>query len=273
MANLKFDQIGYWSEIKIDIIRKYASAYCKIVKKHGFHAIYIDAFSGAGEHRRKKTEESIEGSPIVALNVTPKFDEFYFIDLDEHKIDHLKNLVGERSDVHWMVGDANRRLIDDVYPNIRYEQFKRALCLLDPYGLHLDWGVIAEAAKTRCTEIFINFPVQDMNRNVFWRNPEAVESGDIERMNRFWGDESWRNAAYSTEGDLFGHEHRTDNETIADAFRNRLKTAAGFNFVPNPLPMRNTQNAIVYYLFFASPNSTGEKIVGDIFKTYRSRRG
>ena len=34
--------------------------------------------------------------------------------------------------------------------------------------------------------------------------------------------------------------------------------------------MRNTKNAIVYYLFFASPNATGAKIVGEIFERYRN---
>jgi hypothetical protein len=35
--------------------------------------------------------------------------------------------------------------------------------------------------------------------------------------------------------------------------------------------MRNTRGAVVYYLFFASPNRTGDKIVRDIFNKYRDR--
>ena len=65
---------------------------------------------------------------------------------------------------------------------------------------------------------------------------------------------------------------KSDNDVIAEAFRQRL-IAAGFKYVPSPLPMRNTHNAIVYYLFFASPNSKGAKIVGEIFDSYRERRG
>ena len=41
--------------------------------------------------------------------------------------------------------------------------------------------------------------------------------------------------------------------------------------VPEPIPMRNKTGAVVYYLFFASPNKTGAKIVKDIFNTYRNR--
>jgi hypothetical protein len=35
--------------------------------------------------------------------------------------------------------------------------------------------------------------------------------------------------------------------------------------------MRNTRGAVVYYLFFASSNKTGERIVRDIFSKYRNR--
>jgi hypothetical protein len=35
--------------------------------------------------------------------------------------------------------------------------------------------------------------------------------------------------------------------------------------------MRNTTGAVVYYLFFASPNETGAKIVKDIFRKYGNR--
>jgi len=47
---------------------------------------------------------------------------------------------------------------------------------------------------------------------------------------------------------------------------------AGFKFVPEPLPMINSTGAVVYYLFFASPNENGGRIVGEIFNKYRDRR-
>jgi hypothetical protein len=53
-------------------------------------------------------------------------------------------------------------------------------------------------------------------------------------------------------------------------FQKRLQTVAGFEFVPDPLPMRNSNNAIVYYLFFASQKPVAKKIIEDIFNTYRS---
>ena len=65
---------------------------------------------------------------------------------------------------------------------------------------------------------------------------------------------------------------KESNEVIAGAFRRRLKETAGFDCVPEPLPMENSKGAIVYYLLFASQNSTAEKIAREIFSKYRKNR-
>jgi len=36
-----------------------------------------------------------------------------------------------------------------LLPTIRYANYNRALCLLDPYGLHLDWDVIYQAGNRK----------------------------------------------------------------------------------------------------------------------------
>ena len=40
--------------------------------------------------------------------------------------------------------------------------------------------------------------------------------------------------------------------------------------MPQPIPMRNEKGAVIYYLYFASPDKTGAKIVSEIFDKYRS---
>jgi three-Cys-motif partner protein len=273
-GKLKFDKIGVWSEIKLDIIREYAKAYSTILAAQGsppLYHVYIDAFAGAGKHQRKKTGEFVPGSPANALLVDPPFREYHFIDLISTRTEALRDLAGDRGDVQVHPGDCNRILLEDVFPTVRYEQYRRALCLLDPYGLHLNWEVIESAGKARSIEIFLNFPVMDMNMNVLWRNPEGVDPADLNRMNAFWGDESWRDVAYSSEGLLFDDPRKQDNATIAAAFRDRLKRIARFKQVPEPIPMRNNQGATVYYLFFASQNAAAMNIITDIFKKYRTR--
>jgi three-Cys-motif partner protein len=276
----KYDEIGYWSEIKLDIIKDYAASYSRILsgqKRPSLYHIYIDAFAGAGRHISKKTGTFVLGSPMNALIVKPSFREYHFIDLNKQKIASLEEVAGSRQDVHIYHGDCNHVLMEKVLPKAKYKDYRRALCILDPYGLHLNWKVIYTAGQMESIDIFLNFPVADMNRNVLRRRPEAVSASQIDRMNRFWGDESWRQVAYfpSKQRKLFGDAdiEKASNEKISEAFRKRLKKVAGFRNVPKPIAMRNTQNAVVYYLFFASHKLVAEDIIKYIFKKYKDRRG
>lgn len=272
---LRFDQIGYWSQIKLDIVRDYAKAYSIILAKQPrITHVYIDAFAGAGMHQLKGTDELVPGSPLNALSVEPPFKELHLIDLDGAKVSNLRNLVGARPDVFIYEEDCNKVLLSKVFPRVLYSNYRRGLCLLDPYGLTLDWSVLETAGKMGSIEIFLNFPIMDMNRNALWSNPEGVDPEDLARMTAFWGDDSWRELAYSEQGTLFGGNDlvkKVNNEQVVEAFRQRLRTKAGFKEVPKPIPMRNSKNADVYYLFFASNNATGAKIAKDILNRYRTR--
>ena len=269
-----FDEIGYWSEVKLDIVREYAKAYSTILsaqRRPSLYHVYIDAFAGAGTHISRSTQDFVLGSPLNALAVKPPFKEYHLIDLDRRKVQSLRQAVAQFQNVHVYEGDCNQLMLQDILPQVRYEDYRRALCLLDPYGLHLDWEVVQTAGRMRTIDVFLNFPVMDMTRNVLWRNPEKVEKRQVQRMDAFWGDNSWRSIAYDTQGNLFGMEMKVDIQTITDAFRLRLREVAGFRHVPDPIPMRNTQGAIVYYLFFATHKHVAEKIVKDIFAKYRNK--
>lgn len=263
-------EIGPWSELKLEIIRAYAAEYAKILSKQRtkFRYVYIDAFAGAGEHMSRTTGERIAGSPQVALGITPPFHEYYFIDIEDAKISRLLEIAKPRPNVHVVGGDCNAILLRDVFPKMRYEDYVRALCLIDPYGLHLDWKVIADASARNTIEIFLNFPLMDITRNVLLTDVAKIKPAQAERLTRFWGDESWRSTVY--EPDLFGHPLKGRTEPLITAFQERLRAVAKFEFVPEPLPMRNSTNSVVYYLFFASHNETGAKIAGHLFDKYRA---
>jgi three-Cys-motif partner protein len=271
------DEIGPWSEIKLEIIQKYGPAYTNAFSGKGrmLKRYYIDGFCGAGVHLSKQSKGVIEGSPARALKVTPPFDGFTFIDMNADKTDYLRQQCAGRSNVTIYTGDANEHLIKDVLPKIQYKLYTRALCLLDPYGMHLDWQVIQQAGQSGAIDMFLNFPIMDINRNALLRNPADAKPEELARMNRLWGDDSWRDIAYVESGqqNFFGDPPdllKQNNETIAKAFRKRLRDVAGFAYVPEPLAMRNKNNAVLYYLFFAAANQTADKIIKDIFAKYRN---
>jgi three-Cys-motif partner protein len=170
----KFDEIGVWSELKLEIVEQYGAAYTKaFARTPNLKKFYIDGFSGAGVHVARRSKAQIVGSPARALKVRPPFDGFYFIDLNADKTDYLRAECGDRADVNIHTGDSNAYLTQTVLPTIQYSKCTRALCLLDPYGLHLDWEVMRQAGQSKAVDMFLNFPVMDMNRNAIWRNPEG----------------------------------------------------------------------------------------------------
>lgn len=273
---LKYDEVGYWSEVKLDIINNYATAYSKIMtgdNQRRFYHIYIDAFAGAGTHRSKTTGQLIKGSPALAMDVIPPFKEYHFIDLDSDKTEELERLAQGRKNVKIYNGDCNTVFNDSILPLVAFSDYRRALCILDPYGLQLSWEVIKATGLSKTFDIFINCPVFDMNRNVLWRAKDNVTDRQKERLDYFWGDRSWTECAYEKRPSLFGDiDEKTGNSAIAEGFRQRLKRVAGFGYVPKPLAMKNSSNATVYYLFFASQKAVAGKIIDDIFNKYKGWR-
>ncbi|HUA00434.1 MAG TPA: three-Cys-motif partner protein TcmP [Candidatus Aquilonibacter sp.] len=271
-AEPRLDQIGYWSELKLDIIREYATAYSTILsarRNPSFHHVYIEGFAGMGVHLSKASKDFVLGSPLNALNVRPPFRGYHLIDIRTEKIEYLRKLIGPREDVFLYRGDCNKILLDEVFPRVKYREYQRALCILDPYGLNLEWKVVFTAGQMEAVDLFLNFPVMGINRNVLRRDPERVEDSRKMKMDALWGDDSWPRTAYGS--DLFGNPDKQSNEIIAEAFQTRLREVAGFARVPKPIPMRNSKGAVVYYLFFASQKDTAERIVLDIFKKYEGR--
>jgi len=157
---MKYDTIGEWSEIKLEIIREYAGAYTSILSKKSWCRgyVYIDAFAGAGQHIRKSTGELIPGSPLNALYVDPPFTELHYIDLDGEKVEELEVLAAKNENVHVYHNDCNEMLVNELFPQLTYDTYKRSLCILDPYGLRLDWKTVELAGQLKTIDIFSEFP-------------------------------------------------------------------------------------------------------------------
>lgn len=186
----------------------------------------------------------------------------------------LQRAIGPREDVHIYRGDCNVILPTTVFPQISYDRYRRGLCLLDPYGLQLNWDVIHAAGASRTIDLFLNFQIVDANRNALWRDPERVSPAQAARMTATWGDDSWRRILYRQKAqmNLFGtEEEKLSNEEVAEAFRKRLRAVGGFEYVPKPIPMRNSIGAVIYYLYFASQKGVAHDIVDSIFRKYETR--
>jgi len=53
--SLQVDEVGDWSELKLEILKKYASAYSAILTKKNLHHSYIEGLAASGHHVSKRS--------------------------------------------------------------------------------------------------------------------------------------------------------------------------------------------------------------------------
>lgn len=141
----RLDVVGYWTEIKLQILQDYANAYAQILRGQPTikHFAYIDGFAGAGAHISRESGQKIEGSPARILSIQPRFSHYHFVEMDPARVERLRE-IGSDKDVTVHHGDCNGVLLREVFPKCRYEDYRRALCLLDPYALNPNWEKLSK---------------------------------------------------------------------------------------------------------------------------------
>lgn len=268
------DEVGPWTLRKHEIVQYYAEAYSNVIeayrkKSPSFHLkrFYIDGYASAGHNIDKATKNIVEGRALRVLNqVVPPFQAYFFVERDHKRFEALQKFCAGRSSLELFEGDANDVLPRDVFPRVRLAKRERAFCLLDPYNdAHLSWKTVKAAADTGTIDVLIHFPIYSMNINVFRRDGPKAE----ERVNLYWGDSSWMPIVYATDPqpNLLGEEWRSkvNNETIVEAYRERLVNVAGFKAASLAIPMRNKPGNVIYYLIFATCNAkTGARVINDV---------
>ena len=245
-----------WPALKLEIIRRYAAAYSHVMSRQaGLAYHYIEGFAGADVRLEPLNGGLVAGHALNALHVQPPFRHHYLLDLDGGRAATLRKHAGERPDVTLLEGDANELLLRDVLPRVRAEDYRRALCVLDPCGLRLDWRLLEAAGRLRTIDLFVSLPATDEQGGPLW----TAGARDEARLTRAWGDDSWRDVP---------------GERIAAAFARRLREVARFENVLEPVPI--TAGAadvagvpVVAHLFFASRANTANHVIEEIFAPYR----
>jgi three-Cys-motif partner protein len=290
---------GPWTEEKLIRLRKYLQAYMSIFSRNPraklLKTIYVDAFAGTGFRKRTPAEISAgnflfddvaadldadalrKGSAQVALETTPSFAEYIFI---EHNEVHAANLERLRQQfpsialrIKIVAEDANVYLTQ--WCKTTDWRSTRAVVFLDPYGMQVEWATIEAMAKTRSIDLWILFPLGvGVNRLLMKDRPP--EGPWAERLTRIFGTDGWREAFYheSNQADLFIGSPEVikdaDFETIATYWVTRLQSVFA-DVARNPLPLRNSRNVPIYLLSFAAANPKGAKIAVKIAQDILAR--
>ncbi len=265
---------GLWAKDKLFYLQKYIHIFEKSMRgKPWRRRCYIDLFAGPGKCVVEKTNEYFLGSPLLSLTTEHPFTDYYFIDLDEENTKTLRKRSVAAS-IHqdrircWS-GDANIKVsevvdeikkVDSVFIQGQWPSLN--LAFLDPEGLELEWNSVAELAKVNRMDLIIHYSQQGVKRMA----DRALESEKELVIDRFFGDFEWRKVYAECKDDATGI-HRS----LIDYYKAKLKRL-GYVEVKDdeeiwaePL-MKNSKNAPLYRLLFASKNPLGTKFWKDITK-------
>jgi three-Cys-motif partner protein len=272
---------GGWTSEKLERVRKYLVAYAKIMNRQKFRFAYIDAFAGTGYRALKHDEKPhssifreafevdsqqfLDGSARIALQVEPRFTKYIFIERDMDRVKELGNLKNQfpslQDDIIVVNAEANSYL-QDMCLNRTWKQ-NRAVLFLDPFGMQVTWDTIIAIAATKAIDLWILFPIGVAINRLLKRDGRITPEWRS-RLNAMFGSSDWYEVFYETrkEMDLFGERTRTikvaDFELIGNYFVKRLKTVFA-GVAEDPLPLLNSRNVPLYLLCFASGNSIGAK--------------
>jgi three-Cys-motif partner protein len=133
--SVEYFDIGEWSQQNWRPCGITARSIRESSPSRSFSHAYIDAFTDPGVHVLRTTGEMVVGSPVNALEIRPPFADYYFINTDGDKVGALRCLAGGPPRVHIFQGDCNELLPENVYPHVRYENYRG--WLLGSYsGIH-----------------------------------------------------------------------------------------------------------------------------------------
>ena len=270
---------GRWTQRKLELLKKYLSAYRKIFERNAkarfFETNYVDAFAGTGEIPRRKLqglfeddldllraeEEFRKGSVTRALEVDPPFNHYVFIEKDSKKCGELRELAKDfpGRDITVVNDDANTALLKWCRELDATHQ--RAVVFLDPFGASVEWKVIEAIADTKAVDLWILFPYSAINRMLV--NEGMPRESWAKRLTRIFGTEEWKRKFYSTtswksliETEPVKRVYRTaDQEEITKFFVERLREK--FVAVASPGFLFNSKGALLFVLLFAAGNEKG----------------
>lgn len=267
---------GTWTAKKLDCVEKYLQQYVKVMKNQNFRTYYIDAFAGTGyielrpddvnergllkdyDETELESRHFLQGSADRALEVSPPFDRYIFIEQSEWRTKKLRSvqarhyqMMGSIDVVH---GDGNAELCRLC---AEWRQADRGVVFLDPFGMGVEWTTLQAIARTQALDLWYLFPISATNR-LLVRDGDIPESWQ-RRLTSLFGTNEWRSAffAHKQEVTLFGTAEsvvKTCNWQSIQAFLiQRLK-----NWFPgvaeNPLLLRNSNGTPLFLLCFAVSN-------------------
>ncbi|MBB3192074.1 three-Cys-motif partner protein TcmP [Halomonas cerina] len=265
---------GAWTAKKLDILKRYLDFYSTALKNQNFNLHYVDPFSGTGtidSAGELITSEPIEGSAAISLGVNNPFYKYHFNEPNAERRARLEAIVNQHTgrNVSISAADANT-MIRNVCGELLQRRGERAVFFIDPFGCQLDWESLKLISSIRGNDVWIWFPVSAVIRQTP-REHSKIQDGWRNRLNKLFGGNEWEQTIYQAsqatqETDLFGEpvEEKLTRESGTRALDMFVTSKLNeiFKYVhPYPVPFYNTNNSLLFNLYFAMSNDS-EKAIG-----------
>lgn len=257
---------GGWTSEKLAALRDYLRFYCVALSKQPYRLIYIDAFAGTGRCRIKSGaggEKVIDGSARIALDCSPGFQDYKFIEPKRKHIQELEGLKASHpkgSQVSIAKGTA-QDMLPMVLLSRDWSKF-RGVLFLDPFGLQCDYSLLKQIAETKALDVFFLVSLSGLYRQAAVRE-SGIDEGKANKLTSFLGTTGWRDAIYSppNQGDLFGEQSRERErgwQAILQFTTERLRGL--FPYVADPVMLGRANNAPLFALYFAVANDSPQAL-------------
>ncbi len=213
----------------------------------------------------QESQKFIKGSARIALETTPRFKKYVFIEKDSKQFLELEKLIEEfpdkKADITLASEDANDFLL--TFCSKTNWSTSRAVLFLDPFAMQVNWKVIEAIAKTKAIDLWYLFPINAVTRLL--KKDGRLDPEWEDKLTSIFGEASWRKAFYSQEQtlDLFQTEpglvKTADYEKIEQYMLDRLRSLF-VGVAPNPARLLNSKNNPLFLLCFACGNEKGMPI-------------
>lgn len=252
--------VGEWAKDKHDYLRRYIQA------TRGVRAMYlpprgdggaafVDLFGGPGRCcLRGKRPELIDGSPLIALgHKEAPFTKVIVADLDHENIKALRARTAQYFDRAVVLEGDCHQLIDRIVAEIPPHGFN--IALIDPFNAgQLRFETIRKLAAFKRMDLIINWPTGDLKRNYAHNQDEMKE-------------------ILGTDDERASVENPEDAVAKIKTLREQLAQFGYQDDQVRSMPVKNSKNAVLYHLVFASKNSKGYQIWKSIIRNESSGQG
>lgn len=263
---------GQWTIEKLNILDRYLDAYTTALKNKQFKLLYVDAFAGTGFINPAKDNSDaktfINGSAIRAIKTGDKpFDKLVFIEKNRDRFNELRDLRQDyqERDIAVENSDANSYL-----QNLQMDwRSWRGVLFLDPFATEVEWSTIRIISSFNALDTWLLFPVSAISRILpLSRKPDDIDQRWVSRLNKIFGDGSWRNLYQENpQDDMFdspGYLRDSGVSELLSIYKQNLNGLFGKRFLSKSKTLTTSRGARLFEFIFCAGHPNGARIAKNI---------